>query len=678
MARPKYSECENSKVRLSVNCEGTNVATASTSTSARNVRPYQRMIPSGKNLRNTQRWPTAASKPLNHHHLLPSRRISTLICHCFCESQEHLFLKMRYPVPPAMDRGETAVLPFQFRGVIPVRRTAAQIFGTGPNDHLLSPLGEHLRPAPVLDGKVVGVYYAKKDQACDAFTKELIEVYLELREQGKPFEIVFVSGDVDGFTCQSHSGGMPWPSLPFDDSRVEDLKERLALKQTPMLAMLEASGRTLNPDAVWRVQELGADGFPWTPDRGPVRNLTDESTKEMQVKPAVVLLCEEQSPDMQRSLKSRLNDVAKPFADTGVSFYTAFRKNEASKFVREYTGVRVPCAVVLVDQVKGRKYLCPLEEQTEANVPSDLDLLNFIRAYAMKELEPLVKSAPRPLGDMDPELPHCMVVVRDSFGDLILENPATAVLLCVHEGVQPDALNKVGSVLAALKVPKVKVARMGADKNDIDWRSLGGPSSTPLVCLFRVEEPVEGDEEPPKLLEDAIEDEEDEDEDYYVKKRVLPPVHYIGELDAFCVLEWLCSELGAGDNEAFDMEDAEEELSKLEEIEAERVQAIADETFLEMYNQIEADCGDGVTRLELVAALCDAGGVPTMQAEGMADDLLKATEAVDDGDNKDGTLQKEEWLSFWDGMKQLSPTGQHDIKMLSELRWSLGMPPLCV
>jgi len=86
---------------------------------------------------------------------------------------------------------------------------------------------------------------------------------------------VFVSADADSSTFQSHSGGMPWPSLPFNDRRVADLKERLALRQAPMLAILEASGRTLNPDAVWRVQELGAPGFPWTPDKGPVRNLTD-------------------------------------------------------------------------------------------------------------------------------------------------------------------------------------------------------------------------------------------------------------------------------------------------------------------------------------------------------------------------------------------------------------------
>jgi len=52
------------------------------------------------------------------------------------------------------------------------------------NDHLLSPLGEQLRPGPLLQGKVVGVYYAQKGATCDGFTGELEEAYLALRQQG--------------------------------------------------------------------------------------------------------------------------------------------------------------------------------------------------------------------------------------------------------------------------------------------------------------------------------------------------------------------------------------------------------------------------------------------------------------------------------------------------------------
>jgi len=39
-------------------------------------------------------------------------------------------------------------------------------------------------------------------------------------------------------------------------------------------------------------------------------------------------------------------------------------------------------------------------------------------------------------------------------------------------------------------------------------------------------------------------------------------------------------------------------------------------------------------------------------------------------------LRKDEFLSFWDGMRQTHPSGSHDLQMLADLRWSLGLPPM--
>jgi len=58
-----------------------------------------------------------------------------------------------------------------------------------------------------------------------------------------------------------------------------------------------------------------------------------------------------------------------------------------------------------------------------------------------------------------------------------------------------------------------------------------------------------------------------------------------------------------------------------------------------MYRQIESDCGEGVTKLELVAALCDAGSVPRVQAEGMADKLLEGED-----DDEAGEAERSEVL----------------------------------
>jgi len=112
------------------------------------------------------------------------------------------------------------------------------------------------------------------------------------------------------------------------------------------------------------------------------------------------------------------------------------------------------------------------------------------------------------------------------------------------------------------------------------------------VRLYPKEEAMEGDGEPERKAtspsssssssseEEEEGEEEREGEDYYVRRRSLAPIPYTGDVDAFCLLEWLSKELLAtegaagtsGSREAFDMEEAEDELSKLEEIEAGQIQ----------------------------------------------------------------------------------------------------------
>jgi len=169
------------------------------------------------------------------------------------------------------------------------------------------------------------------DQGGRAITQELAQVYTALRKAGKAMEIVFVSADEDQASYRDHAATMPWPSLPVDDRRATDICERLRMNTLPCLAIVEASGKTLNANAVWRIQELGIDGFPWLPETGPVYSLTNQAVNEMTSKPCVILLCETQPTEVQRSLKERLVEVAKPFADTGIAFQYAFRDSEAAR-----------------------------------------------------------------------------------------------------------------------------------------------------------------------------------------------------------------------------------------------------------------------------------------------------------------------------------------------------------
>lgn len=66
--------------------------------------------------------------------------------------------------------------------------------------------------------KVVGLYFsASWCQPCQAFTPILKSVYKQLKEKGKEFEIVLVSGDKEEEAFHKYLDTMPWLAIQFDD-----------------------------------------------------------------------------------------------------------------------------------------------------------------------------------------------------------------------------------------------------------------------------------------------------------------------------------------------------------------------------------------------------------------------------------------------------------------------------
>ncbi len=120
-------------------------------------------------------------------------------------------------------------------------------------------------------GKVIGLYFAAHwSPPCRAFTSELARTYAKLKEQGKAFEVLFVSADKDQDGFNDFFESMPWLAVPFAD---EDRKERLAkafgVTRLPTLVIVDEGGNLLNSSA----QECIAtdqDGrhFPWTEAQG--------------------------------------------------------------------------------------------------------------------------------------------------------------------------------------------------------------------------------------------------------------------------------------------------------------------------------------------------------------------------------------------------------------------------
>ena len=135
---------------------------------------------------------------------------------------------------------------------------------------LLNAKGEPL-PPDVLQGKTVGIYFsAAWCPPCRTFTPRLSDAYRQLRMDGKPFEIVFVSSDADADAAMAYVNdfSMPWLVLPFGSPQAESLRRRFNVRGIPALAIVDSNGRTLAADARADVQTRGAAAFDrWSTPR---------------------------------------------------------------------------------------------------------------------------------------------------------------------------------------------------------------------------------------------------------------------------------------------------------------------------------------------------------------------------------------------------------------------------
>lgn len=97
---------------------------------------------------------------------------------------------------------------------------------------------------------------------CRQFTPILRKVYLNLKKQGIPFEVVFCSKDSDKKGFDEYYGSMPWLAVDFENEELRNnLQEIFAVTGIPRFVMLSPEG-VINPNAKDDVMANEA-GFPW-------------------------------------------------------------------------------------------------------------------------------------------------------------------------------------------------------------------------------------------------------------------------------------------------------------------------------------------------------------------------------------------------------------------------------
>lgn len=127
-------------------------------------------------------------------------------------------------------------------------QVAALVGGAGAN--LVNARGETVTAAS-LAGKVVGFYCsASWCGPCRNFTPRLAQFYAQMKQAGRPFEVVFMSCDRDPKSFADYLSHMPWLAVQYDSPAREQALGTLGVQGIPMLSIVAPNGKMVEANAV--------------------------------------------------------------------------------------------------------------------------------------------------------------------------------------------------------------------------------------------------------------------------------------------------------------------------------------------------------------------------------------------------------------------------------------------
>lgn len=116
----------------------------------------------------------------------------------------------------------------------------------------------------VQDKTFVAIFFSARGcPACGAFTPLLLDAYDDLKEAGRPFEVVLVSFESsagDMFTYMTDVG-MPWLAVPFGGDKATALSRRYNVQWIPTLIVVDGQGRTVSMTGREEVAAKGAGAY---------------------------------------------------------------------------------------------------------------------------------------------------------------------------------------------------------------------------------------------------------------------------------------------------------------------------------------------------------------------------------------------------------------------------------
>lgn len=124
--------------------------------------------------------------------------------------------------------------------------------------------GETVKAEALEGKKIIALYFsAVWCPPCRAFTPRLVEAANELKADGKPFEVIFVSRDrsADAMLGYMKDYKMQWLALPFGDARIQALASRYDIRGIPALVVIDSNGNTITTNGRAAIAAQGAKAF---------------------------------------------------------------------------------------------------------------------------------------------------------------------------------------------------------------------------------------------------------------------------------------------------------------------------------------------------------------------------------------------------------------------------------
>jgi nucleoredoxin len=114
------------------------------------------------------------------------------------------------------------------------------------------------------DKKKIGIYFsAHWCPPCRSFTPSLVDAYNEMKEDGEPFEVVFVSSDrsKDAMFDYMEWGKMPWLAVKHQSDTAEELKQRFEVSGIPKLVIIDDDGELLTSNGRGDIDRFGEEAY---------------------------------------------------------------------------------------------------------------------------------------------------------------------------------------------------------------------------------------------------------------------------------------------------------------------------------------------------------------------------------------------------------------------------------